>query len=174
MELLRKLPARASALARRERLLHDAMDLHVAKVLEGKNFLLSKEVLHDSGFRGADDLEGFDVIGDLAPTGQFEPQPRRRALSKETLCAGLDKCVVAFSAAWVRQATPSSTTRLRRQPRRSSRQGGYLADIDEDVRRAFIIVIVSDSDEADLRFFDRSRTEFKFASDERIILIHLF
>ena len=37
----------------------------------------------------------------------------------------------------MRQATPSSTTRLRRQPRRSSRQGGYLADIDEDVRRAF-------------------------------------
>ena len=44
---------------------------------------------------------------------------------------------MAFSAAWVRQATPSSTTRLRRQPRRSPRQGGYLADIDKDVRRAF-------------------------------------
>ena len=85
VELLRKLPARASALARRERLLHEAMDPHVAKVLEGKNLLLLKEILHDSGFRGADDLEGFDVIGDLAPTGQFEPQPRRRALSKETL-----------------------------------------------------------------------------------------
>ena len=83
LELLRKLPARASALARRERLLHEAMDLHVAKVLEGKNLLLLKEILHDSGLRGADDLEGFDVIGDLAR--QFEPQPKRRALSKETL-----------------------------------------------------------------------------------------
>ena len=52
LELLRKLPARASALARRERLLHEAMDPHVAKVLEGKNLLLLKEFLHDSGFRG--------------------------------------------------------------------------------------------------------------------------
>ena len=89
-ELLRKWPARASALARRERLLHEAMDPHVAKVLKGKNLLLLKEILPESGFRGADDLvnsmsKGFDVIGDLAPTGQFEPQPRRRALSKETL-----------------------------------------------------------------------------------------
>ena len=89
-ELLRKWPARSSALARRERLLHEAMDTHVAKVLEGKNLLLLREILHESGFRKADDLfnsmsKGFDVIGDLAPTSQFEPQPRRRALSKETL-----------------------------------------------------------------------------------------
>ena len=103
-ELLRKWPARASALARRERLLHEAMDPHVAKVLEGKNLLMLKEILHESGFRGADDFvnsmsKGFDVIDDLAPTGQFKPQPRRCALSKETLWS---------QSRQVRSGTPSS------------------------------------------------------------------
>ena len=64
-KLLRKWPPRASALARRERLLHETTDPHVAKVLEGK-------ILHESGFRGADDLvnsmsKGFDVIATWRP-----------------------------------------------------------------------------------------------------------
>ena len=66
------------------------MDRDVAKVLEEKRLLLFKELLVESGFRGAEDLinaiaKGFDVVGDLKPTGHFAPQQRSHARSLEFL-----------------------------------------------------------------------------------------
>ena len=55
-KLLSNWQRRAQRPERGERLLHEAMDRRVAKVLEEKRLLVLKELLIESGFAGAEDL----------------------------------------------------------------------------------------------------------------------
>ena len=83
---------RASALVGSEAAVHAAMDPAIRRILEGKNILLFKEMLHDIGFPAADDLAhymtaGFPLAGEFPQTGVFPEQERTANFSVADLWA---------------------------------------------------------------------------------------
>eukprot|EP00435_Cladocopium_sp_Y103_P064957 s26_g26.t1 len=73
---------RAKALHRDEYALHDSLDCDIKPVLRSKRILLFKEMLADAGANDAtlvDEMcDGFRLVGDLCPSGQFVLQEGSR------------------------------------------------------------------------------------------------
>eukprot|EP00435_Cladocopium_sp_Y103_P017022 s3000_g4.t1 len=80
---------RAKSLQKEELKLHDRLDEHVKPVLRSKRILLFKEMLSDAGISDTtlvDEMcDGFRLVGDLTPSGQFQPHLKPAMLSVEQL-----------------------------------------------------------------------------------------
>lgn len=81
--------SRARALQNDEKCLHDSMCEEIKPVMESKRLLLFKEMLHDAGITDEhlfqDMCEGFKLVGDLNPSGQFTQQLKPASLDVEQL-----------------------------------------------------------------------------------------
>ena len=80
---------RAKELQGEESLLHDNMDEAVRSVMKSKRLLLFKEMMAEADIRDdalfADLRDGFRLVGDLAPSGQFQQQWKPATLGVEQL-----------------------------------------------------------------------------------------
>lgn len=99
---------RANVLCREEQKLHLSMRSDLRPVMKSKRLLLFKEMLDDAGvcdeklFR--DMTDGFKLIGDRDPSGQFQSQWKPASLSSDQL---------AQTAKWAQPAVVSSCKRAR-------------------------------------------------------------
>lgn len=89
VEALKYYVMRARELASKERALHEALDESLKPVLASKRLVLFKEMLTDAGVNGEsifkDMCNGFRLVGDLPPAGQFKQQFKPASLSVEQL-----------------------------------------------------------------------------------------
>ena len=80
--VLRFWAGRRDQLAGREAKLHQSVDRGVARVIEGKNLLLLREMLESVGYPDRclvdDMLSGFRTTGDLPRAGAVPPKEGRR------------------------------------------------------------------------------------------------
>ena len=87
--------------------MHENLDELAKPVLRSKRLLLFKEMLNDAGVTDAtlvDEMcDGFRLVGDLAPSGQFQPQFKPAALSTDQL---------KQTAVWAQKAVVSSCKRI--------------------------------------------------------------
>ena len=95
--------ARAKALHAQECALHDSLDEQIKPVMASKRLLLFKEMMDDAGVQDkelfSDMCNGFRLVGDLQPSGQFQQQWKPAALGVEQL---------QQTALWAQKAVVSS------------------------------------------------------------------
>eukprot|EP00435_Cladocopium_sp_Y103_P008138 s3431_g2.t1 len=88
-DTLKHYVARARALQPEEDKLHASLDADVRHVMSSKRLLLFREMMRDAGVQDTalfDEMcNGFKLVGDLQPSGQFGPQWRPAALGVEQL-----------------------------------------------------------------------------------------
>ena len=103
---LRKWTNAASTLARDEVALHLTLPPHLQLVLQGKRFLLFRDMLrcadHVDTSITDDILAGFDLTGNLTPTGVFPSRLRPPSMSVETMvrmAQGLNKSMIKKASA---------------------------------------------------------------------------
>eukprot|EP00435_Cladocopium_sp_Y103_P059286 s1864_g21.t1 len=105
-DVLKHYIGRAKDLQTEERQLHSSLDADVGHVMASKRLLLFKEMMHDAGVQD-DSLfqemcSGFKLVGDLQPSGQFEPQWKPAALGVEQL---------RQTAVWAQKAVVASCSK---------------------------------------------------------------
>jgi hypothetical protein len=102
-DMLKYYMSRAKALQERELELHKNLDVQLQPVLQSKRLLLFQEMLHDAGVQDdtlfSDMCNGFRLVGDLQPSGQFQSQWRQASLGVEQL---------RQTAIWAQRAVVSS------------------------------------------------------------------
>ena len=110
-EMLSHYVRRAKELQKEEAALHARLDKMLQPVLQSKRLLLFKEMLKDAGVVDAtlmDEMcDGFRLIGDLSPSGQFQPQLKPAVLSIEQL---------KQTAVWAQKAVVSSCKKVLEDP----------------------------------------------------------
>jgi len=98
---------RAKALDLDEKKVHSSMRPDLRPVMKSKRLLLFKEMLSDAGVCDEelckDMTEGFKLVGDLNPSGQFHSQWKPAMLSSDQL---------AQTAKWAQRAVVSSCKRV--------------------------------------------------------------
>ena len=106
-ECIRYYIDRAKLLSQEEKALHDSMHSDLRPVMKSKRLLLFKEMLRDAGVSDEalfqDMVEGFKLIGDLNPSGQFQSKWKPASLSSDQL---------AQTAKWAQHAVVSSCKRV--------------------------------------------------------------
>ena len=99
--------ARAKALDIEEKKLHSLMHSDLRPVMKSKRLLLFKEMLRDAGVVDEelckDMSEGFKLVGDLNPSGQFQSQWKPAMMSSEQLLQ---------TAKWAQRAVVHSCKRV--------------------------------------------------------------
>jgi hypothetical protein len=102
-DMLNHYLARAKALHAQECALHDSLDEQIKPVMASKRLLLFKEMMDDAGVQDkelfSDMCNGFRLVGDLQPSGQFQQQWKPAALGVEQL---------QQTALWAQKAVVSS------------------------------------------------------------------
>ena len=105
-DMLNHYLARAKALHAQERALHESLDEQIRPVMASKRLLLFKEMMDDAGVQDkelfSDMCNGFRLVGDLQPSGQFQQQWKPATLGVEQL---------QQTAIWAQKAVVSSCRR---------------------------------------------------------------
>lgn len=105
--LLRHYLSQAKALDLEEKKVHAGMHRDLRPVLKNKRLLLFKEMLNDAGVCDEklykDMTEGFKLVGDINPSGQFNSQWKPAMLSSDQL---------AQTAKWAQRAVVASCKRV--------------------------------------------------------------
>ncbi|CAL1131315.1 unnamed protein product [Cladocopium goreaui] len=106
-DVLKHYVNRAKELQRDEAALHEGLDSLLQPVLRSKKLLLFKEMLTDAGVNDAtlvDEMcDGFRLVGDLNPSGQFKQQLKPAAISVDQL---------RQTALWAQKAVVSSCRKV--------------------------------------------------------------
>ena len=106
-ECIRYYIDRAKFLSRGEKELRDSMHADLRPVVKSKRLLLFKEMLKDAGVSDEalfqDMVDGFRLIGDVNPSGQFQSKWKRASLSSDQL---------AQTAKWAQRGVVSSCKRV--------------------------------------------------------------
>ena len=89
IKMLEHYIGRAKALQQEEKALHDAMSEEIRPVMKSKRLLLFQEMMRDAGVPDeqlfVDMCQGFKLVGDLDPSGQFPHQFKPASLDVEQL-----------------------------------------------------------------------------------------
>ena len=110
-DMLQHYIGRAKALQQDELKLHKTLDESIQPVMATKRLLLFKEMMADAGVAGPLLFEelcnGFRLVGDLSPSGQFPPQWKPAVLGIEQL---------RQTAVWAQRAVVGSCKRVLEDP----------------------------------------------------------
>ena len=102
---------RAKVLQTAEEELHESMDASIRPVMRSKRLLLFREMLNDAGIKDETLFEevcnGFKLVGDLAPSGQFQQQWKPATLGIEQL---------RQTAVWAQKAVVASCKKVLQDP----------------------------------------------------------